>query len=344
MKDHYWKQKLTFSPFHSLCISRVTLNTKSHKMQKDAKQRLRYKKQYKYCRLPTDMWKVLWAAVLCCSVLSKWRSINEVTAYQKQYFSEFMVKFSVWKLEWCLCAGVTVGVVVVFCRQIHEKTKTGHLWDAPRFKAQRPSWSSLLRCLCCGRVIWHRALNKWWHTQSRLKCGVWENLFLLNMKRWACLHQKLFTWRSTHSRRFSESELLFWEFWPLSLIIYILYSQEISKFDPDVRCLCVSEFLLLPNKKPLIASSKSWETFHQKHIIHVVHPSVAVMLHKPPSPPPGSDSNCTNTVSTFFFFPFWVPGTPPTHCSEKYFKGWVTVAIIRPHHFIHSFKNSILDS
>lgn len=57
--------------------------------------------------------------------------------------------------------------------------------------------------------------------------------------------------------RFSESELLFWEFWPLSLIIYILYSQEISKFDPDVRCLCVSEFLLLPNKKPLIASSKS---------------------------------------------------------------------------------------
>lgn len=129
------------------------------------------------------MWKVLWAAVLCCLVLSKWRSINEVTAYQKQYFSEFTVKFSVWKLEWCLCAGVTVGVVVVFCRQIHEKRKTGHLWDAPRFKAQRPSWSSLLRCLCCGRVIWHRALNKWWHTQSRLKCGVWENLFLLNMKR-----------------------------------------------------------------------------------------------------------------------------------------------------------------
>lgn len=140
-------------------------------------------------------------------------------------------------------------VLLFFCRQIHEKRKTGHLWDAPHFKAQRPSWSSLLRCLCCGRVIWHQALNKWWHTQSRLKCGVWENLFLLNMKRWACLHQKLFTWRSTHSRRFSESELLFCEFWPLSLIIYILYSQEISKFDPDVRCLCVSEFLLLPNKK-----------------------------------------------------------------------------------------------
>lgn len=123
MKDHYWKQELTFSPFHSLCISRVTLNTKSHKMQKDAKQRLRYKKQYKYCRLPTDMWKVLWAAVLCCLVLSKWRSINEVTAYQKQYFSEFTVKFSVWKLEWCLCAGVTVGVVVVFADKSMKRGK-----------------------------------------------------------------------------------------------------------------------------------------------------------------------------------------------------------------------------